>query len=151
MTLLNTGIGFIVYGSPFLLIVLTILVSAIETAYTRNYQLTFGIRMKKLLVANAISTSVGLLIMAIVLMRDSLSQLVEFITDTLSVDKFSIAYLILLTTAIAIPSYAITIAIEFVCLKKIIWKEIKTKDILIGNLISYGVLLILWLTLTLLM
>ncbi len=143
MSLLNAGIGFIVYGTPVLLILLTVLVSVIEALYLKNY-LTFWQRFRKLLLANFITSLLGIIFIIFLNTEDLLRSIGKLLIENFNMEKFSLPYTIAMSLAVALPNYAVTVLIEWMILKKSLSKDLRLKEVALANLISYFVLLLIW-------
>lgn len=133
------------YGTPVLLILLTVFVSLIEAFYLKRYPIPFWIRAKKLLLANFITTLIGLLFVLVLNITDSLGKVVTFLTNAALLEKFSFPYLVALSTIVAIPNYIVTLFSEFLILKLTLSEDLRLKDVAISNLISYSLLMMIWL------
>lgn len=144
MTFLNTGIGVLAYSAPILLIVLTILVATIEALIINDTSTKLSTRIKKLLIANLISSIAGALFIIFVNVTDYIWIYVNFLIGPLGLDKSYILYKFLITIGVAIPCYISTVIIEFFLLKKILSLEVTIRKVLLANLVSYFILIVLF-------
>lgn len=142
--ILNTGIGIILYGSPILLILLTFLVSIIETQFLKKYLSSFWRTFKKIFWTNLITTFIGILIIVLFNLTNIIDLTSDFIVHELNAAKKGIIYFFLLTSIIAIPNFLLTVVIEYLILKKVISIQLKIRDVFIANLMSYLTLVFIW-------
>jgi hypothetical protein len=66
MILLDTGIGLVVYGTPVLAIILTLIVSLIESFYLNRFVKNFWKTYKTATIVNFISTVIGFVAIALI-------------------------------------------------------------------------------------
>lgn len=139
---LNSGLGILFLGVPIILILSTFFVAFIEALYLKKYNQGLWKTIKKLIVANFITTLIGIIFIIILNIGDGGDNIVDLITNRMAVKKKSFPYYMLLNFMVLFPNYLLSVLCELKILKRILTPQLTIKDTAIANGITYGLLFV---------